>query len=46
MGIPTQWHKPILLSLWFAVVWVVARIIRGQITKSDLDNDVSYNLTV
>lgn len=30
MGIPTLWHKPILLALWFTVVWVIARIIRGQ----------------
>ncbi len=42
MGIPTLWHKPILLALWFTVVWVIARIIRDQITKSALDNDVSY----
>ncbi|MBL7862206.1 MAG: mechanosensitive ion channel [Cyclobacteriaceae bacterium] len=42
MGIPALWHKPILLVVWFTVVWFIAYIIRSQITKSSLDNDVSY----
>lgn len=41
-GIPMLWQKPLLLALWVAIVWVIARLIRGQITRSALDNDVAY----
>lgn len=43
-GIPVLWHKPIFLAIWFTVVWVIARIIRSQITKSSWGNDVSYKV--
>jgi len=42
IGVPSLWHKPIMLLIWLIVIWGIGKIVRIQITRSDLDNIVSY----
>ena len=43
LNIPEYWHKPIILFLWVLVLWVLGRLIKSQISKVKLGNDVQYN---
>ncbi|MDZ4714813.1 MAG: mechanosensitive ion channel [Cytophagales bacterium] len=42
LEIPSVWHKPVILSLWIVVLWIIGRLVKGQINRGDLGNDVQY----
>lgn len=40
--VPEPFRKPILIALWFLVIWVVIRLTRLRIGKSKLDHESQY----
>jgi len=42
LNVPEQWHNLVVLMLWILFVWALNRLIKYQISKTDLGNDIQY----
>lgn len=43
LNIPDPWHNPIIIGLWIIVLWLMGRIIKSQINRSKISNDIRYS---
>lgn len=43
LNIPEHWHTPIVLGIWLVALWLLGKVIKAQISKSNISNDIRYS---